>query len=104
MTVFLELSRFGQETLRATLAWSGGGENKDQEFMVFVSLSKMSFLRPNKVEFSFLNFESKDFSIFQKKLLARSNFESFSANGEYQVNASNQRKNFSFEEFCFPAK
>ena len=52
----------------------------------FVSLSKMSFLRLNKVEFSFSNFESRDFSIFQKKLLARSNFESFSANGEYQVN------------------
>ena len=66
----------------------------------FVSLSKMSFLRLNKVEFSFSNFESKGFSIFQKKLLARSNFESFSANGEYQVNVSNQRKkNFSFEEF-----
>jgi hypothetical protein len=44
----------------------------------------MSFLRLNKVELSFSQtLNPEDFSISQKKLLARSNFESFSANGEF---------------------
>ena len=45
----------------------GGGKQESRIFDGFVSLSKMSFLRPNKVEFSFSQtLNPEEFSLSQK--------------------------------------
>ena len=46
---------------------NGGGRKQESRIDGFVSLSKMSFLRPNKVEFSFSQtLNPEDFSLSQK--------------------------------------
>jgi len=66
---FLRIIQIWKRNSASHLSMENGGGGGKQESRIdgFVSLSKMSFLRPNKVEFSFSQtLNPEDFSLSQK--------------------------------------
>ena len=66
---FLRMIQIWKRNSASHLSMENGGGGGKQESRIdgFVSLSKMSFLRPNKVEFSFSQtLNPEDFSLSQK--------------------------------------
>ena len=80
---FLRMIQIWKRNSASHLSMENGGGGRKQESRIdgFVSLSKMSFLRPNKVKLSFSQtLNPEDFSLSQKGRIFSKQKESFLSN------------------------